>query len=153
MSINIPCLHNHTLFIENCENLNIFTCTKFNHMVILKSSHITVNNIHGLISGIDIIHSKNVNINIKYFPIYNITCMYSDTFIFNTDDTACNGILITTKNSYKVIFNIFDQHDIEIKKYITNMTYFPIPTLYQINIFNDNVCICFINETGDINYL
>lgn len=147
-TIKIPCLMHHTLFIENCHNLIIDTCTKFNHVVVLNCENINANIPHGLISGIDIIRSKNIFVKVSNSSIYNLTCISSDTVTITFDDVCQDKMLITTTGSYKTTFNICDKSGKIIKNFTTNMSYFPILTIYQLESFNNSTVLNYVNEHG-----
>jgi hypothetical protein len=139
---------NATIFISNCNNSNIKITDKFNHLIILKCDNTNVYISHGLISGIDIIRSNNITCDVKFSKIYYLACCYSDTFTLHIDENIANNMMLTTSNSYKVIFKLHT--GLETKEYITNMSLFPELTYYSINKNVANVMmIYYANRYGN----
>lgn len=122
---------NSTIFIANCDNNIIKITNKFNHVIILKCNNTNIYISHGLVSGMDVIHSNYIKCNIKFSNIYYLACCNSDTFTIQIDECIANDILMVTSNSHKVIFKLYN--GIEIKEYITNISYFSDLTYYAIN--------------------
>lgn len=138
-----------SLFIENCKNIKIKITNKFNHILLSKCNDIKLTISHGLISGIDILNSKNVSLFVKINKIYYVSSGNSDTCIFHFDETISNGMLMCASDCYKVIFRL--DNGKRINEYVTNMSYFPILTYYQIykNDETKNKCeISYFNVYG-----
>lgn len=139
---------NTTIFLNECHNSIIKITEKFNHIVILKCNNANIYISHGLVSGIDVLHSNNITCNVKFSNIYYLACNYSDTFVLQIDENIANDMLLTTSNSYKVIFKLHNGNT--LKEFITNMTYFPELTYYFIKRNKANIIyIDYINRNGN----
>jgi len=93
-----------TLYIDSCDNLTINIKEKINHIVIINSSNINIIITKGLISGIDILHCKNIKLKIKnkhimseFFDCENCTFIYD--IHMNIDNTT-----IITNQCYNLLF-------------------------------------------------
>ena len=95
-----------TIYIDKCDNLIITLSKKFNHFVLINSNNIELNINEGLISGIDIIHCKNINVNIKNNKINLTSFEYSDFCTLALDNLTSKNIYINTNFCYDIKFNI-----------------------------------------------
>jgi hypothetical protein len=51
-----------TIFFSNCENINILLSRKVNHIIIDNCCNVNLKVTSGIISGIDVLHSQNINL-------------------------------------------------------------------------------------------
>lgn len=115
----------YTLFLDNCNNMEIKITEKINHVVIFGCDNINIFISRGLISGIDVMRSKNIECDTKKSNINFLSCSNSYSCMFHLDETVEN-ILMTTTDSYKITFNID-------KEYETCLTIFPVNTYYMVD--------------------
>jgi hypothetical protein len=54
-----------TIYFDKCNNLNIYINEKFNHILLVNCTNTNIYLSFGLISGLDVINCKNINININ----------------------------------------------------------------------------------------
>ena len=125
-----------TIYIDNCKNSIVTLYKKFNHLILLNSENIDININEGLISGIDIIHSNNININIKNNKINLTSFGYSDFCTVVLDDLTSKNIYINTNYCHNINFNIITENI--INQYFTNRSLFSGIKLYLID---DNMII------------
>jgi hypothetical protein len=101
-----------SLFISNCENMNIKLCEKINHIKILNCKNVLIEIKSGVISGISIFHSDNIIVRIinKKIDLYELSfstncCIVYD--LFTGDNTYINtnycyecSVIISDINTY-----------------------------------------------------
>lgn len=138
-----------SVFIVNCKNSRIKITNTFNHIVMSKCSNTFIDISHGLISGIDIIHSNNISCHIKFSSIYYLACCYSSSCNLIMDECFISDTLSTTSDSYKIKFILHQNKN--TKEYITNMSLFSDLTYFVINKNNKtgNVSIFYHNKHGN----
>jgi hypothetical protein len=123
-----------TLHIINCKNVLITLEYKINHIIIENSENLEIK-INGLISGINILRSKNIICDIGKIPIFNIEFSRSKYCTIRLHDDNINQ-LINTVNCINIIFELIDKEK-NIKKYITNQSLFSDLTHFKFLIIND----------------
>lgn len=122
-----------TLYITNCNNIEINIEHKINHIIIEKCNNVSVNIFGGIISGIDIFRSKQISVNIDKKQIFSIVyyiCKYCTLKLHE----SISDIIIATENSDSIIFELVTQ--LHTKKYITNKSIFS-PLTYFTFLTND----------------
>ena len=131
-----------TLYIDNCNNINIYVTNKINHIIIINSIHINLFIQHGLISGLDVMHSKNINLyiindKIDFCEISNSDdCNYYIIQDNSHNDKNKDYVYVNTNKCYNIRF-IMDNYNIMTNKSLfSDNKYF---ILYKNNIrcFND----------------
>jgi len=117
-------LFKKSLFIENCNNLDIIVYNKFNNIILLNSNNININILGGLITGINIIHCTNINLIIKTIQIPNVNFEFANNCIITLDNIhiISDYLRINTNFCVNIIINI-DYNNI-YKSYITNKSLF-----------------------------
>lgn len=133
-------INKYTIYFDNCSNMNITISEKINHIIFLNCDNIIINITNGLISGMDILHSKNISCKVYSNKIYNISCGNIDTCLLEFDTFSAANTIISTIGSYNVVFDI-NTLDKKINA-ITNMS-----------LFNDFVTYFHINNNFSINYI
>jgi len=139
---NIVETNKRTIYIDKCNNLNIYINEKFNHILLVNCININIYLSFDLISGLDVINCKNVNIyinkKIDYTEISNSEdCNYIYN-IFNEDDTFIN-----TNNCFNINLLINNVN------YLTNSSYFAEKKYF---IINKNYLKCYDNLGNEINF-
>ncbi len=122
-----------TIYIENCNFLDINLINKFNHLVLINCQNIILHIKHTLISGMTILHSKNITIKvdntINFSEVSN-----SDNCIFIYNKLSSDNTYINTNFCYNINFIISDKFF--FKKYIECMSLFSLSELFYINELN-----------------
>jgi len=142
-------LNKITLFIEDCNNLEINISEKFNHLILLNCNNININIESGIISGIDILHSEYININVQFNKIYTINyqnsrfCIINFIDIFSSDNQEINNCKIITYCCYDIVFNI--TNNLIYKHFKTNMSLFSGMIYF---IIKNNFDIDYIDRNG-----
>jgi len=98
-------INQYSIRIENCENIHVNISNKFNNLFIMNCENIIISLDGGLISGMDILHSKNINCIIKKDKVYYISCANTNSCMFNLDlisFTSFLSPLSSDKNSSKI---------------------------------------------------
>jgi len=124
-----------TLLIDKCSNLDIKINEKYNHILILNSNNIILKLDSGLISGLTMINTKNITVQLKNNNINYSEISNSDNCIFVYDKLSSNDSYINTFYSYNLNFIIQDEYI--FKKFITNQSLFSINEKYYI--YNDEL--------------
>jgi hypothetical protein len=131
-----------TLFINNCNNLNIKVYEKINHIKIINCNNIFIDILDGLISGISTIHSNKITIRIKNKKIDFNELSFSHDCNVLLDLTTSENIYINTNYCYNCPVIISDINT--YKKYITNLSLFANIKYFLIN----NIKIRCFNNLG-----
>lgn len=113
-----------TLFFSNCENVNILLHNKVNHVFIEKSKNITLKTMAGIIGGIDVLHSDNINFIVVNQDVFYMS--FADVRIGNTyiDKSLSLNTLISTLHCHYINFVHMINNILEKSKYITNVSLF-----------------------------
>ncbi len=133
-----------TLFIENCSDTIIKVVNKFNHLIVNGCNNVHIYLTHGLVSGIDVLNSKNVTCEVKFSSVNYLSCAKSETFVLKMDKLVASKILMLTLDSYKVLFEL--GKGIDLAKYLTNTSIFPDMTYYVVD--KNTYCIHYVNKNG-----
>ena len=119
-----------TIYIENCNFLDINLLNKFNHLILINCQNIILHINHTLISGMTILHSKNITIRvdnrINFSEIFD-----SDNCVFIYNKLSSHNTYINTNLCYNINFIISDIF--VYKKYIECMSLFSLSELFYIN--------------------
>ncbi len=122
-----------TIYIENCNFLDINLINKFNHLILINCQNIILHIKHTLISGMTILHSKNITIKvdntINFSEVSN-----SDNCIFIYNKLSSDNTYINTNFCYNINFIISD--NFFFKKYMECMSFFSLSELFYINELN-----------------
>lgn len=139
---NIEDINKKTLYIDNCNNIDLYVNTKINHIILIHCSNINLYLSDGLISGLDILHSKNINSyitnkKINFSEISNCDdCNYYFNFAENNDNVGVDdNFYINTNYCYNIRFNINEHIDI-----MTNQSLFDTIKYFVLNK-NNIICI------------
>jgi hypothetical protein len=102
-----------SILFSNCQNININVMNKVNHILIEKSKNINLKTVAGIIGGIDVLHSQNVNMVITNQDIHcmslgDVSCcnayidraLASNTFISTLHCHIVNFILTSAWGSH-----------------------------------------------------
>lgn len=125
-----------TLFFSNCKNLYIILLGKVKHVIIENSKNIIFKSTCGIIGGIDVLHSKNINFYIIGQDIYYMS--FGEVNACNTyiDKSLALNTLISTLHCNKINFVHLIDEILENKKYITNNSLFS--GLYMMMFLKNN---------------
>jgi len=113
-----------TIFFSECENLNISLISKVNHVIIERSNNINLKTFGGIIGGIDVLHSRNINFIVTKEDIFYIS--FGDVYMSNTyiDKSLALNTLISTLQCNSLNFVHMIDSILENVKYVTNTSIF-----------------------------
>lgn len=135
-----------TLFFSNCENLNIILLGKVNHVIIENSRNITLKSTCGIIGGIDVLHSNNLNFIVVGQDIFYMSFGEVNTSNTYIDKSLALNTLISTLHCSSIDFVHMIDEILENKKYITNSSI--LGGLYMMMFFKNN-----LNGTLELHYI
>jgi hypothetical protein len=134
-----------TIYFDKCNNLEINIDEKFNHILLVNCHNINIKIKKDLISGLDILNSKNINIKLENKINYTEISNSNDcNYIYNINDTnLTDNVYINTNLCYNINFVI---------NYIcfnSNLGYF-LDNKYFI--INNNFIKCVDKYNNEINF-
>lgn len=124
-----------TIYINNCNNINIRIFNKFNHIILINSDNIIIDINNGLVSGMDIIHTKRATIRSRYNNINHIEISYSSDISLIFDRISSNNLIVNTNYCNYITFHLSDIN--LYKSLITNKSIFSYINYYIFN--NDDI--------------
>jgi hypothetical protein len=128
---NIIDNNKRTLYINNCKNINIRIFNKFNHIIVINCENILIDINNGLVSGMDIIHTKKATIRSRYHNINHIEISYSSDCSLIFDKISGNNLIINTNYCNFITFYL---SDINLYKcLLTNKSIFSYMNYYVFN--------------------
>ena len=107
-----------TILFSSCENLNIYVGKKINHIIIERSNNINLKFVSGLIGGIDVLHSNNINFDIINQDIFYISFGAVSKANMHIEARLALNTLISSLHTSYLTF-IVDKH-----RYITNLPFY-----------------------------
>ena len=128
-----------TLFISNCQNVNIILLNKINHVIIENSKNVTLKSTRGIIGGIDVLHSQNINFIVINQDIFYISLGEVSTSNIYIDKLLSLNTLISTLNSSCINFIHMVDEFIERAKFVTNNSI--LGGLYIMMFFKNDIDI------------
>ena len=132
-------INKRTLYIDNCHNLDIKVKNKFNHIILINSSHINITIFEGLITGIDLLRSNNINLIVRFNKISNINLGYSNDCRLIFDKNTGPNMKINTSHCINTKISLI--HDNTYKHYITNKSLF---STYNYIIIDNNMNLSYL---------
>ena len=120
-----------TIYIENCDNLDVRLLDKFNHVVIVNSRNIIVRLENSLLSGLGVFGSKNVTVRVSNKKINYSEVSNSENCVFVFDSNSSENIYINTNLCYNTTFIITDFYI--FKRFVTDESLFGAFELYHLN--------------------
>jgi hypothetical protein len=136
-----------TLFLSKCNNIRITIGKKINHIIIENCKNITLKLLNGLISGIDILHSLNVNIIVENSSIHYLSYGSSTDCSCKIQKNIAYKLLISTILCYNIILYINDNMSDNV--FFTNQTLFSDLTLFTFEN-NNKLLYATSNDNGEI---
>lgn len=125
-----------SIFISNCNNLDIFLSKKINHIIIENCINVNLEVASGIISGIDVLHSENINIIITNEDIFYLSFgEVLKSYIYIDKSLALNTLINTlhcNTTNFILINGILDK-----VKYLTNTSLFSGFNMMMF-IYNDD---------------
>jgi len=116
-----------TIFLSNCSDIKMIFGKKINHIIVDKCSNMTIRIMRGLISGIDIINSKNINLVVDN-NIYNLNCGKSDDCECTIKKNIAGTTLISTLECHNIKLCINDPSSTTNTIFKTNESLFSSST-------------------------
>lgn len=113
-----------TIFFSNCSDLNVLMLNKVNHVIIENCKNINFKTTSGIIGGIDILRSSNVNLVVTNRDIFYIGFggVYQGN-IFIEKSLALNTVIRTLECNI-INFALMLNEVLKIGKYLTNASLF-----------------------------
>ena len=139
-----------TIFLSNCSNIKIILGKKINHLIIERCKNVKVIIMKGLISGLDIIHSSDVNIIINNDNIYNLSCGDSSDCDYKLKKDIASNTLFSTDNCHNINLIINDTENNSIILFKTNESLFTSSMGIIIYKFEEdnNILLYSMNNTN-----
>lgn len=109
-----------TIFFSNCENLNILLLNKINHVVIENCKNVNFKSTSGIIGGIDVLHSQNMNFIIINQDVFYMSFGGVSTSNIYIDKSLALNTLLSTLHCNRINFVNMVDEILENVKYITN---------------------------------
>jgi hypothetical protein len=141
-----------TIYLLKCSNINIVIGKKINHIIIDKCNNVTIRILNGLISGIDIINSKDINLVVDN-NIYNLNCGKSDNCECLIKKSIAGTTLISTLECYNIKLLINDINSESNIIFKTNQSLFSSSDgliLYKFEQTNNKLLYSTNNFSGEI---
>jgi hypothetical protein len=142
-----------TIFLSNCSDIKIILGKKINHVIIEKCNNIAIRIMRGLISGIDIINSNNINLVIDDNNIYNLNCGKSNDCQCLIKSNIAVKTLISTLDCHNISLSINDPENRSNILFKTNESLFSGDMgliLYKFDEYNTRLLYSTNDQTGEI---
>jgi len=142
-----------TIFLSNCSDIKIIFGKKINHIIIDKCNNITIRIMRGLISGIDIINSTNINLIVDNNNIYNLNCGKSNNCDCFIKKNIAGTTLISTMDCHNIKLSINDPNNTSNIIFKTNESLFSSSDgliLYKFEQNNNTLLYSTNNYSGEI---
>lgn len=120
-----------TLLFSACENVNILVLNKVNHVIVERSHDVNLKSVAGIIGGIDVLHSTNVNLLVTKRDIFYMgfgTATRCNAYI--EEPLTLNTLISTLECSNINFISMIDNLSV-LGKYVTNRTLFNGFNLYM----------------------
>lgn len=113
-----------TIFLSNCSDLNVLMLNKVNHVIIENCKNINFKTTSGIIGGIDILRSSNVNLVVVNQDIFYIGFggVYKGNILIEKS-LALNTVIRTLECNI-INFALMLNEVLKIGKYLTNASLF-----------------------------
>lgn len=138
------------IFFSNCSNISILVLNKINNIIIENCKNINLKTTSGIIGGIDVLHSSNINFVVSKKDVYHIS--FGDVYKSNTfiEKSLALNTLINTIRCNTINFILMFNEILEKIKYYTNNSLFEE---YYLMIFHkpmdsNMVELRYINQNG-----
>ena len=142
-----------TIFLSNCSDIRIIFGKKINHIVIEKCNNIVIRIMRGLISGIDIINSTNINLVVDDDNIYNLNCGKSDNCECLIKKKIAETTLLSTIDCHNISLSVNDPENMSNIIFKTNESLFSSSNgliLYKFEQNNNRLLYSTNTQSGEI---